>query len=248
MARTKASTIGPRRTASPSVENEAALALDWLKRRGSKAGRDGMARYGLPSDRAFGVPMREIQILAKRLGRNHDLAAALWSTGWYEARLLAAYVGEPERLTPAQMDRWCRDFDNWGICDTVCFVLFDKTPHAWTMVKRWASRRDEFVKRAAFALLWGLSVHDKAADDRAFVAGLVLIERAADDDRHFVKKAVNMALRAVGKRRPALHAAAVAVATRLAASPRASARWVGKDALREFASPSVARRLAARRS
>ena len=109
----------------------------------------------------YGVAMRDIQTLAKRFGRNHDLAAALWSTGWYEARLLAAYVDDPARLTPAQMDRWCRDFDNWGICDTVCFVLFDKTPHAWTMVKRWAGRRDEFVKRAAFALLWGLSVHDK---------------------------------------------------------------------------------------
>ena len=159
-----------------------------------------MARYGLPSDRAYGVAMRDVQTLAKRLGRNHDLAAALWSTGWYEARLLAAYVDDPGRLTPAQMDRWCRDFDNWGLCDTVCFVLFDKTPHAWTMVKRWAGRRGEFTKRAAFALLWGLSVHDKKAADRAFVEGLVLIERAADDDRHFVKKGVNMALRAVGKR------------------------------------------------
>ena len=246
MARTKANTIASHRTASQSIEDQATLALDGLKRLGSKAGRDGMARFGLPSDRAFGVPMREIQTLAKHLGRNHDLATALWSTGWYEARLLAAYVAEPGQLTPTQMDRWCRNFDNWGICDTLCFVLFDKTPHAWTMVKRWASRRDEFVKRAAFALLWGLSVHDKAADDRAFVAGLVLIERAADDDRHLVKKAVNIALRAVGKRSPTLHVAAVAVATRLAASPGASARWVGKDALRELRSASVIRRLAAR--
>ena len=234
------------KTSSSSVESEVAIALDWLKRHGSKAGRDGMARYGLPSDRAYGVAVRDIQTLAKRFGRNHDLAAALWSTGWYEARLLAAYVDDPERLTPAQMDRWCRDFDSWGLCDTVCFVLFDKTPHAWTMVKRWAGRRGEFTKRAAFALLWGLSVHDKKAADRAFVEGLLLIERAAADDRHFVKKGVNMALRAVGKRSPPLHAAAVKVATRLATSSQGSAQWIGKDALRELGSSSVARRIAKR--
>jgi len=219
----------------PRVGDDVTVALDWLKRRGTKAGREGMARYAIPSDKAFGVAMRDIQALAKRLGRNHDLAASLWSTGWYEARMLAAYVDDPASVTPAQMDRWCHDFDNWAICDTVCFVLFDKSPHAWTMVKRWAGRRDEFVKRAAFALLWGLSVHDKAADDRAFVEGLALIERAAADDRHFVKKAVNMALRAIGKRRPTLHSAAVEVATRLAASSQASERWVGKGALRELA-------------
>ena len=231
---------------SSSVNSEVVFALDWLKRHGSKAGRDGMARYGLPSDRAYGVAMRDVQTLAKRLGKNHDLAAALWTSGWYEAQLLAAYVDDPERLTPAQMDRWCRDFDSWGLCDTVCFVLFDKTPHAWTMVKRWAGSRGEFTRRAAFALLWGLSVHDKTATDHAFVACLVLIERAADDDRHFVKKGVNMALRAVGKRNPALHAAAVKVATRLAASSQESARWVGKDALRELTSSSVTRRMAKR--
>ena len=216
------------------MEDDVTLAVNWLKKRGSKSGRTAMSRYAIPSDRAFGVPVRDIQKLAKQLGRHHDLADALWNTGWYEARMLAAYVDEPTKVTRAQMDRWCRDFDNWAICDTVCFVLFDKSPHAWAMVTRWAGRRDEFTKRAAFALLWGLSVHDKAADDRAFVEGLALIERAAGDDRHFVKKAVNMALRAIGKRRPTLRSAAVESATRLAASPKASARWIGKDALREL--------------
>jgi 3-methyladenine DNA glycosylase AlkD len=234
------------KSVSSSVNSEVVRALDSLKRHGSKAGRDGMARYGLPSDRAYGVAMRDVQTLAKRLGKNHDLAAALWTSGWYEAQLLAAYVDDPAQLTPAQMDRWCRDFDSWGLCDTVCFVLFDKTPHAWTMVKRWAGRRGEFTRRAAFALLWGLSVHDKTAADSAFVACLVLIERAADDDRHFVKKGVNMALRAIGKRNRSLHAAAVKIATRLADSSRKSARWVGKDALRELTSSSVTRRMARR--
>ena len=248
MMRTKPDQAGAARTAPRRVEEDVSSALDWLKHRGTRAGRDTVARYGIRTDRAFGVAMRDIQALAKRLGRRHDLAAALWSTGWYEARLLAAYVDEPARVTPAQMDRWCRDFDNWAVVDTVSFALFDRTPHAWPMVKRWANRRDEFEKRAAFALLWGLSVHDKTANDRRFVEGLALIERAASDDRHFVKKAVNMALRAVGKRRPTLHLAAVAVATRLAASQHSAARWVGKDALRELTSSSVARRLAAQRS
>lgn len=230
-----------------ALEAQVRAALDWLKRRGSKAGRDGMARYAIPSARAFGVSMRDVQSLAKRLGRDHELAAALWATGWYEARLLAAYVDEPARVTAAQMDRWCRDFDNWAICDTACFALFDRTPHAWRKVAQWSRRRDEFGKRAAFALLWALSVHDREAGDERFAAALRLVERAANDERNFVKKAVNMALRAVGKRSPALNKAAVAVAQRLATSPNAAARWVGKDALRELTSAAVTRRLATRR-
>jgi 3-methyladenine DNA glycosylase AlkD len=145
------------------------------------------------------------------------------------------------------MDRWVRDFDNWAICDTACFALFDRTPHAWCKVAQWSRRREEFIKRTAFALLWSLTVHDKRAGDESFIQGLRLIEQAATDERHFVKKAVNMALRAIGKRNAALNAAAVAVAQRLSVSTQAAARWVGKDALRELTGPSVTRRLAARR-
>ncbi|HKB03913.1 MAG TPA: DNA alkylation repair protein [Gemmataceae bacterium] len=217
-----------------------------LKRLGTRATRDGMARYAIPSDRAFGVTVAALQKLAKDLGRDHDLAVGLWATGWYEARMLASFVGEPDRVTPALMDRWCRDFDNWAVCDTVCFHLFDRTRHAWGKLEPWSRLPGEFQKRAAFALLWGLTVHDKSARDESFTRGLDLIERAADDDRNFVKKAVNMALRATGKRNPALHAAAVEVARRLADSPEPAARWVGKDALRELTGASVARRLAAR--
>lgn len=193
-----------------------------------------MARYNIPSDRAFGVPMRQIQVLAKELGRNHELALALWDTGWYEARLLAAYVDEPASVTPAQMDRWCLDFDNWGVCDTVCFVLFDRTPHAWKKVESWAGRTDEFQKRGAFALLWALTVHDKRSGDEPFLRGLALIERAATDDRHFVKKAVDMALRAVGKRNAALNRAAIDVARRLSTASATTAQWIGKHSLREL--------------
>ena len=220
-------------------------ALKWLKRHSTRATLDGMARYAIPSDNAFGVPMKDMKALGKKLGRNHDLAKALWETGVYEARMVCSFVADPALITPAQMDRWCREFDNWGICDTMCFNLFDRTPHAWAKVRQWSRKRAEFEKRTAFAMLWSLSVHDKRATDEQFVQGLALIERAAVDGRHFVKKAVNMALRAIGKRNIALNAAAVAVARRLADSPDAAPRWIGKDALRELTSPAVTRRLKA---
>jgi len=228
-----------------SLDDEAQSALKWLKRHSSKATLDGMARYGMPSDNALGVTMANMLLLAKQLGRNRALAAALWDTGVYEARMVAAMIDDPSQVTAAQMDRWCRDFDNWGICDTVCFKLFDRAPHAWAKVAQWAGKRDEFVRRAAFALLWGLTVHDKQAPNASFIEGLRLIERAADDDRNFVKKAVNMALRATGKRNRALNAAAVATARRLADSSSVTAKWVGKDALRELTSPAMIRRLTA---
>lgn len=219
--------------------------LAWLERRGSKRNREGMARYAIRAPKVFGVSMATMQGLAKRLGKDHDLAAALWDTGWYEARILTAFVDDAGRVTAAQMDRWARDFDNWAICDTVCFHLFDRTPHAWRKVEQWSARRAEFVKRAAFALLASLAAHDKSAPDAPFHRSLRLIERAATDDRNFVKKGVSWALRTVGRRSRALNAAAVATAVRLAQSPDGAARWVGRDALRELTSPAVRRRLAA---
>jgi 3-methyladenine DNA glycosylase AlkD len=230
-----------------SAADRAHETLAWLKSKGSTRGREQMAGFGIPPGKAHGVPMAAMQQLAKRLGHDHTLAAALWATGQYEARIVAAYVDEPGRVTPGQMDRWCRGFDNWGICDTVCFVLFDRTPHAFAKVAQWSRRREEFVKRAAFALLASLALHDKTAADRKFAACLPLIERAAADERNFVKKGVSWALRSVGRRNPALHAEAVEVARRLAASTEAAARWVGKDALRELTSAAVKKRLASRR-
>lgn len=231
-----------------SASADASVVVAWLKRTGTGRTRDSMARYGLPSDGAVGIPVGTLKLHAKTLGRDHDLAAALWDTGIYEARLLAAFVGDPARLTPAQMDRWCRDFDNWGVCDTVCFSLFDRSPHAWSRVEPWARSEKEFVRRAGFALLACLGVHDKAAGDEAFARYLPLIERGAADDRNFVKKGVSWALRVVGRRSPALNASAVALARRLAASPDPPARWVGRDALRDLTGPAVARALARRRA
>ena len=242
----------PRPAARSARRPKAALAKDLasalasLERAGSRATRDGHARFGIVAPKAFGVPMGAIQRIAKGLGRDHDLAAALWETGWYEARLLCAYVDDPALVTPAQMDRWCRDFDNWGVCDTVCFVLFDRTPHAFAKVRQWSRRKPEFEKRAAFALLASVALHDREAPDAAFLDCLPLAERAAADDRNFVKKGVSWALRAIGGRSAVRHAATVEVAKRLAASEDPSARWVGKDVLRDLLRPAVVRRAGGR--
>lgn len=244
----KAGAVGPGHpagTTNQPLEEQVRSALAWLKSHSTKATLDGMARYAIPSEHAYGVAMRDIKALGKTLGKNHALAVAFWATGVYEARMLASFVGDPEQLTPARMDRWCRDFDNWAFCDAMSFNLFDRSPHAWTKVTEWSSRRGELEKRTAFALLWSLSVHDKSAADERFIQGLALIEREASDERNFVKKAVNMALRAIGKRNRALNFAAVAVARRLAASEDATARWAGKDALRELTSLGVTKRLKA---
>jgi 3-methyladenine DNA glycosylase AlkD len=234
------------KNADLSLEEKVESALSWLKGHATRRSLEGMARYAIPSDHALGVSVSDIRVLGKSLGRNHELALALWDTRVYEARMLTSFVDDPALVTSAQMDRWCRDFDNWAIVDTLCFHLFDRTPHAWAKVALWSDRKEEFEKRAAFALLWALTVHDKQAADASFVEGLRFIERAATDERNFVKKAVNMALRAIGKRNVALNAAAVSVARGLADSPQVAGRWVGKDALRELTGPSVIRRLGRR--
>jgi 3-methyladenine DNA glycosylase AlkD len=206
-----------------------------------------MARYAIPSHDAFGVTVGALRAYAKSIGTDHALAQALWADGHYEARMLACFVDDPKLVTVAQMERWCRDFDSWALCDTATFHLFDRTPHAWKMLTKWATRREEFVRRAAFALLASLALHDKALDDAPFLRGLALIERAAPDERNFVKKAVSWALRSIGRRNATLNAAAVSVAERLAASSAAGARWTGKDALRELTSAAVKRRIAAKK-
>lgn len=235
----------PSTIASRSAAADVKAALAWLERHGSAANRAGMARYAIVAPKVFGVSVANIRRLGKALGTRHDLVEPLWASGWYEARMLVAFVGDPAATTPAAMDRWCRDFDNWAICDTLAFALFDRTPHAWKKVDQWARRRAEFEKRASFALLASLAVHAKEAPDAPFLERLPLIEAAATDGRNFVKKAVSWALRAIGNRSPALHEAAVAMARRLAAAAGAPERWVGKDALRDLQRPLVVKRVAA---
>jgi 3-methyladenine DNA glycosylase AlkD len=211
-------------------------ALAALEARGTASTRDGMARYGIVASNTFGVTVADIRQIAKGLGREHELADQLWRSGWYEARLLAAFVDDPKAVTPDQMDRWAAGCENWADCDTICFHLFDKTPHAFAAVDRWAADEREFVRRAAFALLASMALHDKKSADEPFLERLKLIEAAANDERNFVKKGVSWALRAIGGRKsPTLRAAARALADRLAGAPDRTARWIGRDAGRAFA-------------
>ena len=227
-------------------QRTAADVVAWLKKRGTQRNRDGMARYGLPSQNTFGVSMATMQPEAKRIGTDHKLAQALWKTGWYEARIISAFVGDPEQLTPALMDAWCRDFDNWGTTDTICFKLFDRSPHAWKMASKWVRDKGEFQKRAGFVLIACLAQHDKAAGDAAFMEFFPMIERGAADERNFVKKGVSWALRGLGHRNPALHARAAALATKLSKSEDAAERWVGKDVLRDITRPMVLKKISTR--
>jgi 3-methyladenine DNA glycosylase AlkD len=192
-------------------------------------------RYGIVTDNALGVPMAAMQRIARPLAPDHDLAAALWATGCYEARTVACLIDDPGQVTSGQMDRWRADFDNWAIVDTACFKLFDQVPGAVAKVEQWAALEDEIGRRAAFALLASLALH-RRGHEADLLRGLELIEAAAGDERNFVKKGVSWALRAVGGTRSAqLRAAARALAARLAASPDRTARWIGRDATRAFA-------------
>ena len=217
--------------------------LSWLKAEGTKETVEGMTRYGIPNDRAFGVPMGEMKKFAKRAGKDHVLALELWKTGWYEARTVAVLVAEPTKLTRRQMDAWVGEMDSWAICDTACFHLFDRAAAAWDAVPDWVAAPKEFVRRAGFALIWALALHDKKAADDRFLTCLGLIEDGAGDERNFVKKAVDMALCAIGQRNPALNAAAVETARRLAGSGDKTRSWIGRKALRELESEKVRARL-----
>jgi 3-methyladenine DNA glycosylase AlkD len=220
--------------------------LAWLERRGTRRNVEGLARYGIVAPRALGVPVGTLLGLAKQLGKDHALAAALWESGWYEARLLAPMVDDPGQVTRGQMNAWAAAFDSWAVCDHACWHLFERTPFAWEKARRWSSSPRELVKRAGFALMAGLALHDKAAPDTRFRSFLPLVEKGARDERNFVKKGVNWALRAIGRRNLALNEAALVVARRLAGSEEASSRWVGQDAARELASPKVRAQLVRR--
>jgi 3-methyladenine DNA glycosylase AlkD len=227
----------------PNQAKQVKAALAALERLSTKRDLENLARFGITAESALGVSMANVQKLAKSLGKNHELACALWDTGCYEARLLTAFVAEPDRLTLAQMERWCKEFDNWAVCDTLCFFLFDRVPHAWDKIRKWSDQRPEFVKRTAFALMASIAGHDKDAGDDVFLEGLRLIERAAGDERNFVKKAVSWALRRIGRRNQALNRAAVALSARLAESSDATERWLGRGAHKELTSALVKRAL-----
>ncbi|MES2877438.1 MAG: DNA alkylation repair protein [Pseudomonadota bacterium] len=203
----------------------------------------GMARFGLNPERRLGLSVPAMRGIAKTLGADHELATALWKTGIPDARIVAGMVAEPDKLTSSQMDDWAKGFSSWDVCDQVCGSAFLASPLAWNKVAVWAEHSDEFVRRAAFALLATLAVHDKQAGDERFVAMLTFVEAASGDERNFVKKAVNWALRNIGKRNLALTAAAIDAAQRIQQQGTRPARWIAADALRELTGKAVQERL-----
>jgi 3-methyladenine DNA glycosylase AlkD len=209
-------------------------ALEALRAKATPKDLANLARFGITAKNPLGVSLANIQAIAKKIGIDHELALALWRTEIYEARLLCAFIDDAGAVSAAQMDRWCREFDNWGVVDTLCFKLFDRTQAAWTMVPKWARRKPEYERRAAFALLASLAGHDKRATEERFLDCLPLIEAASTDERNFVIKGVSWALRRMGSRGPKLHQACVKLARELAESESKSARWLGRDALRDL--------------
>ena len=206
----------------------------------------GMARYGIRADRALGVSIPELARLAKKIGKNPKLANELWSSALHEARILACMIEDPQQITADQLDHWVADFDSWDLCDQCCNRLFRKTPFARQKALAWANRPEEFVKRAGFVLMAVLAVHDKKATDQQFDAFFRHIKTSAGDERNFVKKAVNWALRQIGKRNLPLNQKAIAVAEEIQQLDSRTARWVAGDALRELRSENVQKRVSGR--
>jgi 3-methyladenine DNA glycosylase AlkD len=199
----------------------------------------GMARYGMVIERRLGVSVPDMRKLAKETGKDHVLALELWKTGIAEARIVAALVDEPDKLTEQQMEDWVKDIDSWDVCDQVCMNLFEKTPLAWKKIIDWSRRDQEFVKRSAFSLIACLAWHDRTASDEKFIELLAVIKSGATDERNFVKKAVNWALRTIGKRNLSLNKAALNTAREIQKLNSKAARWVAADAIRELESEAV---------
>ena len=193
----------------------------------------GMARYGINSTNTLGVSIYILREIAKEIGKDDALADELWVSGIHEARILASYIADPGKTTEERMDRWAADFDSWDVCDQVC-GFFEETPYAYHKSVAWSDRHEEFVKRAAFAIMAGLAVHDKKADNSQFERFFSIIVRESSDDRNFVRKAVNWALRNIGKRNRHLNEKAVATARQIQQIDSRSARWIAADALREL--------------
>lgn len=194
----------------------------------------GMARFGIVGEKLLGITTVQLRAVAKRIGRNHELAEELWSSGIFEARILAAFIGDPKQLTRRQATAWVKNFECWADCDGLCIHLFRKTPFAHDMAKAWSNRREELVKRAGFTMMATLAVHDKAAGNEVFRSYLKRVEAEASDERHNVKKGVNWALRQIGKRNLILNRDAIRTGKRIQKLDSRGARWIASDALREL--------------
>ncbi len=227
------------------MRHDAKSLLKELRSKADPTAVEGMKRFGISGGKIYGISVPELRSIAKSLGSDHQLAAELWRTGVHEARILASMVDDPKLLTAAQMEIWVQDFDSWDLCDHCCGNLFDKTKFAFEKAKEWSTRKAEFEKRAGFALIAELAVHDKSSTDPKFEEFLALIEKiGAEDDRNFVKKAVNWALRQIGKRNSRLNTKAIKVALRMLEKKESPAgSWIASDALRELRSEPVQKRL-----
>ncbi len=217
-----------------------------LKKMKAKARPDqlaGMARYGMVRENRLGVAIPDLRKMARELGKNHELALKLWKTEIQEARILAAMIDRPEEVTEQQMEEWVKDINSWDVCDQVCMNLFERTPFARKKIFEWSRREEEFVKRTAFSLIACLAWHDKKAPDQDFIELLPIIKSGATDERNFVKKAVNWALRNIGKRNPGLNRAAIKAAKDIQKMDSKTARWVASGAIRELESEAVQKRL-----
>jgi 3-methyladenine DNA glycosylase AlkD len=205
----------------------------------------GMTHFAIKTDHALGVSAPRLRKLAKEIGTEHKLALELWETGIHEARVMAALIDDPGQVTKSQMNHWVSQFDNWGVCDACCCLLFDKTSFAWDKAIEWPEHKEEFVKRAGFVIMAALAVHDKKAADKKFLPFFDIIKQHADDKRNFVKKAVNWALRQIGKRNIYLNKKAVAVAKEIRKMDYPAARWIAADAIRELTNRKILARLKA---
>ena len=204
---------------------------------------EGMARFGINPQKTFGVNVPVLRQMAKQIGKNHNLALELWDSGIHEARILAGFIDEPGKVTKKQMEKWVKDFDSWDVCDQVCSSLFDKTDFIWRKLQEFTKKKEEFVKRTGFTLMACLAVHDKKAQDKDFIKLLPIIKREATDERNFVRKAVNWALRQIGKRNKNLNKQAIKLAQEILKIDNKTARWIANDALRELNSQAVQKRL-----
>jgi 3-methyladenine DNA glycosylase AlkD len=246
LIQTRRSSGGKKARSSDETWN-AKRVLRELRRLGSRRNVEGMARFGIVAKDVYGVSKPKLDQLARKIGRNHSLGLELWETGNHDARILAGLIAERKLVTSKQMERWVRDFDNWDVCDGTCCHLFVFAAPAWRKAYSWSRRKKEFEKRAGFALAAFLACHDKKASDAEFRKYLEIIEREAWDERNFVRKAVNWALRNIGKRNMALNRAAIASAQRIALQGSRAARWIAGDALRELKSEAVQTRCASKR-
>jgi 3-methyladenine DNA glycosylase AlkD len=217
--------------------------LEKLKSKSRSDQLEGMARYGITIDKRLGVSIPDIRKIAKDFGKNHETALDLWKTGYADAKITAALIDEPEKVTETQMEEWVMGIDSWDVCDQICMNLFDKTTYAWKKIIDWSERKEEFVKRTAFSLLACLACHDKYADDNKFKEYFPLIKKNAMDDRNYVKKAVSWSLRHIGKRNLNLYKAALKLADEIKMIDSKSAKWIGSDVVRDLNSDPTKRRL-----